>query len=115
MFGLVSLLALLYSGQVDHVLYLVTFSIAVGLAACVIGVLAIVRARHENATRPAGSLAGTILGGVSVLLSMMVLLLMIFSTQINRYEKCVRESTGTAASQACAQQLMKSVQQQESR
>jgi peptidoglycan/LPS O-acetylase OafA/YrhL len=109
-FGLLSLLALSGAAQANHALYLVIFALAVGLAAGVLGVSAAIGARRESTARPRGAVAGVILGGMSIALSLLAIVAIVFSSQLTNYEQCVNKAHTTAAQQACTRQMLKSVQ-----
>jgi hypothetical protein len=111
-FGLISLFALSAANLVEHALYLVAFSVVVGLVAIVAGVSASRRARKEETARPRGSLAAVILGALSIALSALVAVGIVFATQITAYEQCYNTAPSAAAKQACAQKFTQSVQRQ---
>ncbi|HUZ27054.1 MAG TPA: hypothetical protein VMV07_25165 [Streptosporangiaceae bacterium] len=109
-FGLLSLLALAAANQAGHASYLVGFALVVGVAAGVLGASAARRARQEDAARPPGSVAAVILGVVSVVLSLLAFVGIIFARQLTTYEQCTNNATSNAAQQACARELLHAIQ-----
>jgi peptidoglycan/LPS O-acetylase OafA/YrhL len=109
-FGLLSLLALTAANQAGHASYLVSFALVVGVAACVLGVSAARRARREDTARPPGSVAAIILGVVSIVLSLLAFVGIVFAKQLTTYEQCRNNATSNVEQQACTRQLMHSVQ-----
>lgn len=109
-FGLLSLLALSAANEVSHVGYLITFAMVIGLAALVLGISAARRARLEETMRPRGSVAAIILGAVSIALAVLALIGLVFAHQLTNYEQCLNNARGTAAQQACTQQLIHAIQ-----
>jgi hypothetical protein len=109
-FGLLSMLALTAANQAGHAVYLVVFALVIGVAAAVLGISAGRRAHREGAARPRGSVAGIILGVVSVILALMALFVLTFSRQFASYEQCMNKATTPAAQQACTHHLLQSVQ-----
>jgi uncharacterized membrane protein len=109
-FGLLSLLALTAANQAGHAIYLVVFALLIGAVAAVLGISAGRRAHREGAARPRGSVAGIVLGVVSVILALMALVVLTFSRQFASYEQCVNNATTPAAQQACTHQLLQAVQ-----
>lgn len=109
-FGLLGLLALAAVNQAGHALYLVAFSLVIGLAACVLGVSAARRAHREDTARPHGSVAGAILGVVSMVLAVVVLVAVVYARQLTSYEQCMNNAHTTTTQQGCTRQLLQAVQ-----
>jgi NO-binding membrane sensor protein with MHYT domain len=112
-FGLLSLLALSVSGQVTHPLYLVVFALIVGLGAAVLGISAARRARREDTARPRGSVAAIVMGVLAVILGLLAVLVVVYSSQFNQYERCLKNASSSTAEQVCAHNLLHAVQSQE--
>ena len=108
--GALSLLSLLGVGSNFHRgIYLVIFSLAVGIAACWFGITAMRKARLAVTMRPRGAVAGIVLGVIGALLSVGVLVFFAaFWPQLNAYSKCLNEANTPSAQQACADQLTRS-------
>ncbi len=82
--GLISLFALSAANLVAHALYLVTFAVVVGLIAIMAGASASRRAGEEETARPRGSLAAIILGVLSIALSALVAVGIVFASSDQR-------------------------------
>ena len=109
--GILSLLSLLGVGSNFHRgIYLVVFSLLVGLGACWFGVTAIRRARQSVTMRPRGAVAGTVLGVIGALLSAILLIaLAAFWPQLTTFSQCLSAANTPSAQQACLNQLHRSV------
>jgi hypothetical protein len=109
--GVLSLLALLGVGSNFHRgVYLVIFSLLVGIGACWFGITAMSRARRAVSMRPRGAVAGTVLGFIGALLSVLLLsAFAIFWSQLNSFSQCVNQANTPSAQQACVNQLHQSV------
>ncbi|MGO8884596.1 MAG: hypothetical protein ACLQI7_12985, partial [Streptosporangiaceae bacterium] len=110
-FGMLALLALLgVSGNVHRGIYLVAFSLVVGVAAGVLEITAMRKARRGGTRRPRGAVAGTIFGVIATALSLLfVVTLALFSAQLSTYSRCTAAAQTLTAQQACSNQFYKSV------
>ena len=87
-------------------IYLVIFALAVGLAACWLGVTAMRRARLAASMRPRGAVLGTVFGAIGALLSALLLIILaVFWSQLTTYSRCLGTANTLAARQACLNQL----------
>lgn len=102
-FGAVGLVALLGLGtDLKKGVYLLIFSAAVGLAGCVIGITAVVKARKTGSYRPRGAVGGIILGALAALISLPILVTYLaFPTQVNNYVNCLSQAQTSQAEHAC--------------
>jgi hypothetical protein len=111
--GVLSLVALLgLSGDLHRGVYLLIFSAAIGLAACVIGITAVVKARKTGSYRPRGAVAGIVLGVIAALLSIPILATYLaFPRQVDNYVKCLTQSQSQSSGgqQACMDRFYKSI------
>jgi hypothetical protein len=109
--GVLSLLALLGIGSNFHRgIYLVAFSLAVGISACWFGITAMRKARLAVTMRPRGAIAGIVLGVIGALLSVVLLIaLAAFWQQLNSFSNCLNQANTPSAQQACVSQLHRSV------
>jgi len=114
-FALLSLLALAAANSVGHRLYLVIFALVVAAGATVLAISAGQRARRENTLRPRGWVAGIVLGLISIAMSLLALVGIIFARQLTSYEQCLNNATTSAAQHACQQRLLQSIQSQYNR
>lgn len=108
-FGGLSLVALLgVEGDLRRGIYLVIFSAIVGLAACVIGITALRKARRTGAYRPRGSIGGIVFGTIAAVISIPILATYLaFPTPVNDYVNCLSQAQGSSAQQACLNQFYK--------
>jgi predicted PurR-regulated permease PerM len=109
--GILSVLALLGVGSnFKRGIYLVIFALAVGVAACWLGITAMRQARRAASMRPRGAVAAIVLGVIGGLLSAVLLLaLAAFWQQLNSFSQCLNEANTPSAQQACVNQLHRSV------
>lgn len=109
--GVLSVLALLGVGSNFHRgIYLVAFSLAVGISACWFGITAMRRARLSVTMRPRGAVAGIVLGVIGALLSVVLLFAFAaFWQQLNSFSQCLNQANTPSAQQACVNQLHRSV------
>jgi hypothetical protein len=113
-FGALSLVALLGIGADLHRgIYVLLFSAVVGLAAAVIGITALVKARKIGSYRPRWAVAGIVLGALAAMVSIPILVTYLaYPTQVDNYVKCLSQVQSTGGSeQACVNQFYKSIRQ----
>ena len=110
-FGALSLVALLGLGSnLRRGVYLLVFSAAVGLAACVIGITALRKARKTGSYRPRGAIGGIVLGAFATLLSVPILATYLaFPTQVDNYVKCLNQAQSSSDQRGCTNQFYKSI------
>jgi predicted PurR-regulated permease PerM len=109
--GVLSLLSLLgVSSNFHRGIYLVIFSLAVGISACWFGITAMRKARLAVTMRPRGAVFGIVLGVIGALVSVVLLIAFaVFWQQLNSFSQCVNEANTPSAQQACVNQLHRSV------
>jgi hypothetical protein len=109
--GALSVLALLGIGSNFHRgVFLVIFSLVVGIGACWFGMTALRQARRAATWRPRGAIFGTVFGVVGSLLSIVLLIAFgVFWTQLSEYSRCLAGANTLSAQKACLSQLNKSV------
>jgi hypothetical protein len=111
-FGAVSLVALLGLGSdLRKGVYVLGFSALIGLAACIIGITALVKARRTGSYRPRGAIGGIVLGAIGMLISIPILLTYLaFPTQVNNYVNCLSQTQGhSSAENTCISKFYKSI------
>ena len=110
-FGLLALVAMLGLGANLHRgVYLLLFSAAVGLAAGIIGITALVKARRTGSYRPRGAVGGIVLGALACLLSVPLLVTyLVFPSQISSYLQCVSQAQSASQLQVCLNHFNRSV------
>lgn len=111
MFGVISLIALLGLGtDLRKGVYLLGFSMAVGLAACVIGITALIKARKTGSYRPRGAIGGIVLGALGALISVPILVTyLVFPTQVNNYVNCLSQAQNSSQQQSCMAKFYRSI------
>jgi hypothetical protein len=113
-FGLLALVAMFglgtAAGDLHRGIYLPIFSVIVGIAACVIGITALVKAHRTGTYRPRGAIGGLVLGTLAALLSTSFLALYAaYPSQLSTYFRCLSQAQQSSqAEQACARQFAKS-------
>lgn len=106
--ALVALLGL--GGNLSRGVYLLIFSAAIGIAACVIGITAVAKARKTGSYRPRGAVGGIVLGAIAALLSIPILATYLaFPHQVDNYVKCMSQSQSAGGQQACMDRFYKSI------
>jgi len=109
----ISLVALLgLGGDLHRGVYLLVFSAAIGIAACVIGITAVLKARKTGSYRPRGAVGGMVLGTLAALLSIPILAAYLaFPRQVDNYVKCLTQSNSQSSGnqQACMDKFYKSI------
>jgi hypothetical protein len=110
-FGGVSLIALFgLSADLRKGVYVLGFSALVGLAACVIGITALVKARKTGSYRPRGAIGGIVLGAFGMLISIPLLLTyLVFPTQFTNYVNCLSQAQNPSQQNACMSKFSKSI------
>jgi len=104
--ALLSLTGVLALGVPQRGVYLVAYALLAGVVAMWLAVTALARARRNRTARPHGSAAATVVAGLGILMSMVMLLAFaVFGRQLSAYGRCLSEAGTTAAQQACQAQL----------
>ncbi len=106
-----SLIALFgLSADLRKGVYVLGFSALVGLAACVIGITALVKARKTNSYRPRFAVGGIVLGAFGMLISVPILLTYLtFPTQLTNYVNCLSQAQNPTAQKSCMTKFYKSI------
>jgi hypothetical protein len=112
-FGLLAVVAMFglgaAAGDLHRGIYLLLFSLVVGIAACVIGITALVKAHKTETYRPRGAIGGVVLGALAALLSAsFVVMYLIYPSQLSTYFRCLSQAQSSQAQQACSRQFYKS-------
>jgi hypothetical protein len=110
-FGLLSVLALFALGSnIRRDVYLVVFTLLVGLGACWLGVTAMRGARRSGSLRPASSIAGVVFGVIGSAVSALLLIFLVtFWHPLISYSQCQASASTVSAQQACSNQLQRSM------
>jgi len=110
-FGAVSLVALLGLGtDLRKGIYLLAFSMAVGVGACVIGITALVKARRTGSYRPRGAIGGIVLGALAALISVPIMVTYLaFPTQVNNYVNCLSQAQNSSQQHQCMTKFYRSI------
>jgi hypothetical protein len=89
--------------------FLIIFSLVLGLAACWLGVTAMQRARRAGSVRPVSSVLGTVFGCIAAGFSAWILIwLAVFWQQVNAYSECMNSASTVTAQQVCQNQMRQS-------
>jgi hypothetical protein len=109
--GVMSVIAIPAIGSNFHRgIYLLIFSLVVGIAACWFGITAMRRARRALTMRPRGAVAGIVIGVIGSLVSVLLLVgFVAFWPQLNDFSRCLQSANTPSAQQACQDQLNRSV------
>jgi hypothetical protein len=108
MLSLVALLGL--GGDLSRGVYLLIFSAIIGIAACVIGITAVRKARRTGSYRPRAAVGGIIIGALAALLSIPILATYLaFPRQVNDYVKCLNQAQTSGTQQACMDKFYRSI------
>ena len=90
--------------------YLLGFSTAIGLAACVIGITALIKSRRTGSYRPRGAIGGIVLGALATLISVPILVTYLaFPTQVNNYVNCLSQAQNSSQQQSCMTKFYHSI------
>jgi hypothetical protein len=104
--SVIAVLGMLTRFDTHRGVYLVIFSLIVGIAACWLGVTAMRRARRSASMRPRGALLGTVFGAIGALLSASLLIILaVFWGQLTSYSRCLGAANTLTARHACLNQL----------
>lgn len=86
------------------------FSAAVGIAALVIGITALVKARKTGSYRPRGAVGGIVLGALATVIAVPILATYLaFPTQVSNYVNCLRQAQTSSDRQACMTKFYRSI------
>ena len=108
--AVLSLLAMMLIGNLQRAGYVAAVALAVGLTALVLAARTLTAAKRARARRPRGAVAGAVLGVLAVLVSGCALLgFLLLGPQIDQYANCMSGASGSAAQQACQDQLSNAI------
>ena len=108
--ALLSLAGLFSLNYLQRGIYLVAYALLAGLMAMWLAVTALARARHGRTTRPRGSIIATVIAGVGIVLSVIMLIAFaVFGKQLTAYGRCLSLASTSADRQACQTQFIHAV------
>jgi amino acid transporter len=108
--AVLSLVGLLSLNYLQRGIYLVAYALLAGLMAMWLALTALARARRSRTARPRGSVTATVIAGVGIILSAIMLLAFVtFGQQLNAYGRCLSEASTSANRQACQNQFIHAV------
>src|SRR5215469_10468135 len=88
--ALLSLAGLFSLNYLQRGIYLVAYALLAGLMAMWLAVTALTRARRSRTTRPRGSVTATVIAGVGIILSVIMLVAFaVFGKQLTAYGRCL--------------------------
>lgn len=108
--ALLSLAGLFSLNYLQRGIYLVAYALLAGLMAMWLAVTALARARRGRTTRPRGSIIATVIAGVGIILSVIMLIAFaVFGKQLTAYGRCLNLASTSADRQACQTQFIHAV------
>lgn len=108
--ALLSLAGLFSLNYLQRGIYLVAYALLAGLMAMWLAVTALARARRGRTTRPRGSITATVIAGVGIILSVLMLIAFaVFGKQLTNYGRCLSLASTGADRQACQTQFIHAV------
>ena len=108
--ALLSLAGLFSLNYLQRGIYLVAYALVAGLMAMWLAVTALARARRGRTTRPRGSITATVIAGVGIILSVLMLIAFaVFGKQLTAYGRCLSLASTSADRQACQTQFIHAV------
>lgn len=108
--GLLSIAGLFFLGNLDRGVYVVALSLVFGAVAIWLGATSSRRARRGGMARPRGAVSGMVFGGLGVVLGGAILVVfVVFSSQLRAYSACMASANTVSAQQACQNQLSNSM------
>ena len=108
--ALLSLAGLFSLNYLQRGIYLVAYALLAGLMAMWLAVTALARARRGRTTRPRGSIIATVIAGVGIILSVLMLIAFaVFGKQLTAYGRCLSLASTSADRQACQTQFIHAV------
>ena len=109
--ALLSLFGLLGLSNLQRGIYIVTFTVIVGVLAIWLAATAIIRARRSGTAGPRGSVTALVIGGVGVLISTLLITgFALFGKQAAAYSRCLSGANTITAQQACQSQFSRAIQ-----
>lgn len=110
MFGAIALVALFAAARsgtdLHRGVYLLIFSAAVAIAALVIGISALIKARKTGSYRPRFAVAGIVFGALATLISVYILTwYLLFPNYVN----CLHQAQSPGDQRACVTKFYKSI------
>jgi hypothetical protein len=111
--ALLSLAGLFSLNYLQRGIYLVAYALLAGLMAMWLAVTSLARARRGRTTRPRGSIIATVIAGVGIILSVIMLIAFAaFGKQLATYGRCLSLASTSADRQACQTQFIHAVNRQ---
>ena len=108
--ALLSLAGLFSLNYLQRGIYLVAYALVAGLMAMWLAVTALARARRGRTRRPRGSIIATVIAGVGIILSVIMLIAFaVFGKQLTAYGRCLSLASTSADRQACQTQFIHAV------
>ena len=108
--GLLSVLGLMFLGNLQRGIYVVAMTLAFGALAIWLGVTAAKRARRGAMARPRGARSGIVFGALGLALSVVIAVAFaVFWTQLRTYSSCLAGANTVVAQQACQNEFSTAV------
>lgn len=110
---MLSLLGLSLAGGLRRAVYVIIVTFLIGTLAAWLGGSAMSRARRGGTARPRGAIGGTVLGGLGLAFSaVMLIVFAVFWKELSAYSNCLSGANTLSAQQACQHQFSQSVTSQ---
>ncbi len=114
--GLLSVTGLFFLGNLQRGVYVVALTLVFAVVAIWLGATSSRRARRGGMARPRGAVSGVVFGGLGLVLSGAILVVfVVFWSQLHTYSTCMAGANTVSAQQACQNQLTNSINTQLSR
>jgi uncharacterized membrane protein len=108
--AVLSLLGLFLASGLRHAVYVVVATLVIGALAAWLGGTAMSQARRGRTARPAGAIAGLILGLLGLAFSALTLIVFaLFWNQLSAYWNCSSAANTLTAQHACQHQLSQTI------
>lgn len=106
LFGLIGAFVVVMGGNADRSGYVDGVALVIAALALWLSVTSMRRARRAGSARPRAAVFATVLGGIGLALTALMLpSLVTYAPQLSQYVRCLSSATTNSAQQACQQQL----------
>jgi hypothetical protein len=111
--SLLSVAGLLSLNYLQRGVYLAGYALLAGLIAMWLAVTALARARRDRTARPRGSVTATVIAGIGIIFSVVMLFAFaVLGKQLTDYGRCLSAASTPSDQQACQSQFIHAVDRQ---
>jgi hypothetical protein len=104
--ALLSLVGVAALGDLTRGIYMVLYALLADVTALWLSVTAIIRARRDSTARPRGSVTATVIAGVGIVLSTVLLsAFMVLGKQLSGYGQCLAGANTISSQRTCQSQF----------